>query len=154
MYLFERNKVGWIGLSVAKNDKHTQPVEIFVVIDQRIIQNVRLMSRFLRRYFHSITSVCKFPGEDFTEVHALVSLGVWSRILIIGRVVSVNSKIHPFSVWGGCKLKIFSIFEKDMKRKYVKEYILLILIIIVTQVSNQALSPSYQRAIHLSENIA
>lgn len=101
IYLFECNKVGWIALSVVKNDKHNQPGEIFVVIDHRIIQNVRLLSRFLRRYPHSFRSHRVFPGEDFTEVHSLVTLAIRLRVILFSRVACIYSKINPFSIYCG-----------------------------------------------------
>lgn len=77
MYLFKSNKVGWIALSVIENDKHNKVIGI---VNHRIIQNVGLLSWFLRWYPHSTLSHRVFPGEDFTQVHSPVPLAIWSRV--------------------------------------------------------------------------
>lgn len=114
MYLFKSNKVGWIALSVIENDKHNK---VIGVVNHRIIQNVGLLSWFLRWYPHSTLSHRVFPGEDFTQVHSPVPLAIWSRVCCLSWVASIYSKIYSFSKCCGCKFK-----EKLAPKTQVYEY--------------------------------
>lgn len=113
--LFKCDQIGWITLRVIKNDKNPRVIDI---VYNRIKQNMGLLCLFRRWCPHSSISHRVFPGEDFTQVHSPVPLGVWPRVRIFGRVVSIYSKRHPFSIYSGCKRKkIFTIFRNDINRK-------------------------------------
>lgn len=100
--LFECNKVVWVALRVIKDDEHFWLTN---VIDNRIIQNVRLLSLFCRWHPHSLLSNRVIPGKDFTEVYSFVSFAIGMGISVMYRVVGTHSKIHPFSIICSCKYR-------------------------------------------------
>lgn len=100
--LFECDKIGWIALCVIKYGEIQWVTDI---VYNRIVQNVRLLSWFCRWYPHSTLSNRVFPGEDFTEVHSLVSLAVWFWVGVASRASSIHSKIYPFSIFRDCEFK-------------------------------------------------
>lgn len=100
--LFECNKVVRVALRVIKDDEHFWLTN---VIDNRIIQNVRLLSLFCRWHPHSLLSNRIIPGKDFTEVYSFVSFAIGMGISVLYRVVGTHSKIHPFSIFCSCKYR-------------------------------------------------
>lgn len=99
---FKCDQIGRITLCVVMDDKQTW---VSNVVDNRIIQNVRLLPLFCWWHPHSTLSNSEFPSEDFTKVHSLVFLAIRSGIGVWCRVASINSKIHPLSICCGCKFR-------------------------------------------------
>lgn len=107
--LFECDKIGWIALCVIKYGEIQWVTDI---VYNRIVQNVRLLSFsrfavfcFCRWYPHSTLSNRVFSGEDFTEVHSLVSLAIWFGVGVANKASSIHSKIYPISIFRGCEFK-------------------------------------------------
>lgn len=111
---FKCDQIGRITLCVVMDDKQTW---VSNVVDNRIIQNVRLLPLFCWWHPHSTLSSCEFSSEDFTKVHSLVFLTVRSGISVRCREASIYSKIHPLSICCGCRWKnIISIWVRYQMR--------------------------------------
>lgn len=100
--LFECDKIGWIALCVIKYGEIEWVTDI---VYNRIVQNVRQLSWFCWWYPHSTLSNRVFSGEDFTEVHPLVSLAVWFAVGVASTASSIHGEIYPFSIFRGCEFK-------------------------------------------------
>lgn len=91
----ESDKVFWVSLNVIKYDKHGWVV---YVISWTIIQFHGVASTFCCWSNWSFVPLRIFSNKYSGHVHVLLSIHIWFRIGVVGRIAGMNSKVSSISI--------------------------------------------------------